>query len=270
MGDDASGRDTHGRGGAGRDMLLTVAEQRHEAARSTVAALGRLHPDADADELTNRLIRQCARELAIGGAVTGGAAASPVAGPTAAAAVLGTEGIVGVSRLGEMVMAIGIVHGHGRAEADERALWVAAALGVSEGAAMGMTGLAARAGARGGARLAARLPAAASATVKGAGRTRRLTSSMASKGGPWGLAALLPYSIGAGVGAAGNAALAYSAGRAAKHYFAANPPPVSSSGPGSSFRDPPDDGSSVDGRPADDGPEEIWDAEVVEERIIDP
>ena len=42
--------------------------------------------------------------------MTGGAAASPVAGPTATAAMFGTEGLAGVSRLGEMVMAIGIVY----------------------------------------------------------------------------------------------------------------------------------------------------------------
>ncbi len=269
MGDDAAGTGSAGRGSAGRDILLTVAEQRHEAARSTVAALRAVHPEADAGELTNKLIRQCARELAIGGAVTGGAAASPVAGPTTAAAVMGTEGIIGVSRLGEMVMAIGIVHGHDRADADERALWVAAALGISEGAAMGVTGLAARAGARGGARLASKLPAAASATVKGAGRTRRLTTKMASKGGPWGLAALLPYTIGAGVGAAGNAALALSAGRAAKHYFAANPPPGGIPNSDSAAGHSAGSRAAHGGGP-DDGSEEIWDAEVVEERIVDP
>lgn len=257
MGEGTSGAGA--RGGSGRDILLTVAEQRHAAAQATVANLRAQYPDADPGELTDRLIRQCARDLAIGGAVTGGAAAAPVAGPTAAAAVMGTEGLIGVTRMGEMVMAIGIVHGHERSDADERALWVAAALGVSEGAAMGVTGLAARAGTRGGARLAARLPAAASATVKGAGRTRRMTTRMASKGGPWSLAALLPYTIGAGVGAAGNAVLAVSAGRAAKHYFAANPAP----GAGGTT-------TGTAGASGVDDAEEIWDAEVVEERIVDP
>ncbi len=239
-------------------MLLQVAEQRNEAARQTVDGLVSQHPEADADELTRMLIRECARDLAIGGAVTGGAAAAPVAGPAAAAAMFGSESIAGVSRLGEMVMAIGIVHGHHDATADERALWVAGALGATEGAALGMTGLAARAGASGGARIAARLPRAAAATAAGVGRTKRLATRMASKGGPWGLAALLPYTIGAGVGAAGNTALAISVGRAAKHYFAANPSVDGATGP------PPPSASSA----FDEAFDEIWDAEVIDERIV--
>lgn len=242
-----------------REVLLDVAEKRHAAARARVDALLREDPDADSEELTRRLIRDCARDLAIGGAVTGGAAASPVAGPAATAAMFGTEGLAGVSRLGEMVMAIGIVNGHHSADADERALWVAAAFGFGEGAAMGMTGLAARAGARGGARLAAKIPSAAAATAAGAGRTKRLAARMGAKRGPWGLAALLPYTIGAGVGAAGNAALAASVGRAARRYFAANPADSGETGP----PPPPQEPSGV---AAD---EEIWDAEVIEERIVD-
>jgi hypothetical protein len=247
-----------GHSNAVREVLLDVAEKRHAAARARVEALQREHPEADSEQLTRRLIRDCARDLAIGGAVTGGAAASPVAGPAATAAMFGTEGLAGVSRLGEMVMAIGIVNGHHGADAHERALWVAAALGVGEGAAMGMTGLAAKAGARGGARLAAKIPSAAAATAAGAGRTKRLAAKMGARRGPWGLAALLPYTIGAGVGAAGNAALAASVGRAARHYFEANPSRSGDTGP------PPPPQA-----PDSPGDDEIWDAEVIEERIFD-
>ena len=241
-----------GAGGMARDLLLQVARARHDAATAAVTRLRAEHPTDSPDELADRLVRQCMRDLAINGAVSGGAAASPVAGPAAAAAVLGTESAASVSRLGEMVMAIGIVLGSDRADPDERALFIAAALGMTEGAAVGLTGLAARAGARGGARVLQRLPGAAAA---GTGRTRRLAARMAGRGGPWGLAALLPYTIGAGVGAAGNGALALSVGRAAKHYF------------GSGELDPGDIGGreAADGGPDDD----LWDAEVVEERILD-
>lgn len=239
-----------------REVLLQVAQVRHEAARSAVSRLRAEFPEDFPDELANRLIRQCIRDLAIGGALSGGAAASPAAGPTAGAAVLGPEGAARVSRLGEMVMAIGIVNGADRADADERAVYIAAALGVSEGAAMGLTGLAARAGARGGARLLQRIPSAAAATASGAGRTRRMASRMAEKGGPWGLAALLPYTIGAGVGAAGNSALALSAGRAAKHYFASRTDLAGRTG---------EEGAAA----ATDEDGDVWDAEVVEERILD-
>ncbi len=186
-----------------------------------------------------------------------------MAGMTAAAAVLGTDA-VNVSRLGEMVMAIGILHGHARADADERALWVAAALGASEGAAMGVTGLAARAGARGGARILQRIPTAVATTAAGVGRTRRLAGRLAAKGGPWGLAALVPYGIGAGVGAAGNTALAYSVGRAARRYFTARPGEGSTTG-GVPPKDSPGDA------PTSEPPssEEVWEAEFIEEWIID-
>jgi hypothetical protein len=244
------------RGGDPRALLERIVEQRYSAALGTVAQLRAEHPDATADELANRLIRQCARDLAVGGAMSGGAAASPIAGLTVAAATLGAEATYGVSRLGEMVMALGIVQGFEHSSAGERVTWVAAALGASEGAAIGLTGVAARAGAIGGARVLRRLPSTGTA-LAGAGRTRRMAGRLASRGGPWSLAALVPYGIGAGVGAASNAALAWSVGRTAKRYFALHGDPGSAG--------------------AATGPaegtvwyeEEIWEAEVVEERILD-
>lgn len=239
-------------------MLLRVAQQRNEAARVTVDELRAQHPEESPDELIDRVVRQCVRDLAVGGAMTGGAAAAPAAGLAGTAAILGLEG-ANVARLGEMVMAIGILHGHENATDDDRALWVAAALGATEGTAVGLTGLAARAGARGSARLLARVPAsAASATGK---RLGRIGSRMATKGGPWGLAALLPYGIGASVGAAGNAALALSVGRAAQRWFSDDGSLTGSSGADTADRSTTTTGTAY---------EEIWDVEVVSERILDP
>ncbi|MFM7508097.1 MAG: hypothetical protein ACKO5A_00925, partial [Actinomycetota bacterium] len=51
--------------------------QRHEAAEAAVRQLRADHPDADTDALADALIRRCVRDMALGGAVTGGAAASP-------------------------------------------------------------------------------------------------------------------------------------------------------------------------------------------------
>lgn len=243
------------RSGDPRALLERIVEQRYSAALDTVASLRAEHPQDSPEELANRLIRQCARDLAVGGAMSGGAAASPVAGITVAAATLGAEATYGVSRLGEMVMALGIVHGFEHASARERVTWVAAALGASEGAAIGLTGVAARAGAIGGARILRRLPTTGAA-IAGAGRTRKLAGRMASRGGPWSLAALVPYGIGAGVGAAGNAALAWSVGRTAKRYFSTH---------GDSSAEP----SGTDSGGSFHYEEEIWEAEVVEERFLD-
>lgn len=200
-------------------MVRRVVDQRFAASVDVVAALRYEDPGATPDQLADRLIRRYARELAIGGAVAGGAAASPVAGATVVAATAGADVTYSIGRLSELIMAIGVVYGHLESGADERTAAVVAVLGLSEGAAVGLTGIAARIGSRSGARLLARLPSGQSPTTGGA--TRRAVNRLSNAKGPWSLAALVPYGIGAGVGAAGNALLARSVGAAAKQYFAA-------------------------------------------------
>jgi hypothetical protein len=207
-----------------------LVDQRYAAAVDAVARLRAEDPTADPGPLADRLIRRCARDLAVGGAVSGGAAASPVSGVAVAAASAGADATYSMGRLSEMIMGLGLVYGHDHPSAEERAGWIWAVLGLSEGAAVGLTGLAARVGARSGARLVSRLPtgapAAANATVG-----RRMMSKLSNGKGPWSLAALVPYGIGAGVGAAGNAVLAQSVGRAAKQYFAGKEPGVAAFDP---------------------------------------
>src|SRR5262249_45064948 len=147
-----------------------------------------------------------AKDLAMSGAVSGGAAASPVAGVAVAAASAGADAAVSVNRLGEMIMALGIIYGHETLSIDERRAAVLTVMGLADGAAVGMTGLAARAGARGGARVLRRLPTSAT-TAATAGAGRRAVAKLSSTKGPWSLTSLIPYGIGAGVGAAGNALL---------------------------------------------------------------
>lgn len=225
-----------------------IVEQRYSAAVEAVERLRNDYPDDDVDALVSKLMRACARDLALGGAVSGGAAAAPRAGAAGMAANMGAEVAIGAGRLGEMVMAIGILHGLEDATTKERATWLAAILGVSEGAAAGLTGVAARAGSKAGGRMLSKV--AAAGAMAGAGRTRRAAGRMATKGGPWSLAALIPYGIGAGVGAASNAALAWSVGRASRRYFATHP-----GGENSEWK------FSYE--------EEIWEAEFVEERFTD-
>lgn len=198
-----------------------LVDQRFSAVVEGVSRLRADHPDASTDELADQLIRRCARDLAIGGAVAGGAAAAPVAGVTVAAASAGADATYSMGRLSELIMGIGLIYGHDQATVDDRTAVVLAVLGLSESAAVGLTGIAARVGSRGGARLVARLPTTGTAPA-GAGATRRAVAKLSSSKGPWSLAALIPYGIGAGIGAAGNAVLARSVGSAAKQYFAAN------------------------------------------------
>lgn len=255
-----------GRGGAHRELLFAIAEQRHNAALASVKALRSAHPGEDVDALSNRLIRQCAKDLAIAGAMSGGAAASPAAGPVGAAALLGAEGALNAARLGEMVMAIGVLHGHIDSPSEDRALWMGAALGASEGTALGLTGMAARAGVRGGARLLGRVPGGS--VTESTGIIGRTAARMSNKRGPWGLAALLPYTLGASVGAAGNLALAVSVGRAATRYFAAGDGTGNLRGshtarPGSG-RNEPYGASGAHGQS-----DEVWEAEFLSERFLD-
>ncbi len=104
----------------------------------------------------------------MGGAMSGGAAASPVAGVAVAAASAGVDATYSVGRLGEMIMAIGLVYGHDATTADERRTAVVTIMGLADGAAVGVSGLAARAGAKGGARLLQRIPTATAATAPSA------------------------------------------------------------------------------------------------------
>lgn len=211
-----------------------MVDQRFAMAVEAVSRLRVENPAATADELADRLIRRCARELAVGGAVAGGAAASPVAGVTVAVATAGADATFSMGRLSEMIMGIGLIYGHEQATVDERT-------------ALGLTGIAARVGSRGGARLVARLPAGAAPSPT-AGATRRALSKVSGARGPWSLAALVPYGIGAGVGAAGNAVLAHSVGRAAKQYFS------STGSPDPSTRFAPLQEDADDAEIVDDGP----------------
>ena len=205
-----------------------LVEHRYGAAVDDVATLRGEFPDDSPDELANRLIRRYAKELAIGGAVSGGAAASPVAGVAVAAASAGADATFSVGRLGEMIMAIGLVYGHDTTTVDERRAAIVTIMGLADGAAVGMSGLAARAGAKGGARVLQRIPTTPPPATAGAGR--KALSKLGTTKGPWSLTALIPYGIGAGVGAAGNALLARAVGRAAKEYFAGHSPATAVAG----------------------------------------
>jgi len=201
-----------------------MVDQRFAMAAEAVSRLRAEDPTATADQLVDRLIRRCAKELAVGGAVAGGAAASPVAGVAVAAATAGADATYSMGRLSEMIMGIGLIYGHEQQTVDERTALVLAVLGLSESAAVGLTGVAARLGSRGGARLVAKLPS--TSAPASAGATRKVLAKVGSSKGPWSLASLIPYGIGAGVGAAGNAVLATSVGRAAKQYFAGSASPA--------------------------------------------
>ncbi len=254
-------------------VLDRLVEHRYGAAVEDVASLRDQFPDDEPDELANRLIRRYAKELAIGGAVSGGAAASPVAGVAVAAASAGADATFSVGRLGEMIMAIGLVYGHDTSTVDERRTAIVTIMGLADGAAVGMSGLAARAGAKGGARVLQRIPTTPPPATAGA--SRKALARLSTTKGPWSLTALIPYGIGAGVGAAGNALLARAVGRAAKEYFAGHAPSagVGAAPPPEVIEVLDEETELLDPDPADGattpppwpaGDDDIWDAEIVD------
>jgi hypothetical protein len=89
-----------------------LVDQRFAMAVESVSRLRAEHPGADADALADLLIRRCARELALGGAMAGGAAASPVAGVAMAAATTGADATYSMGRLSELIMGLGLIYGH--------------------------------------------------------------------------------------------------------------------------------------------------------------
>ncbi len=254
-------------------LVDRVVEQRSVHAAEQVSRLRAEFPDDTPEELANRLIRRCAREMSIAGAVSGGAAAAPVAGMAVAAASAGVDSAYSMNRLGELIMGIGEIYGHGIDSHDERRAAVLAVIGLVDGAAVGMSGLAAKAGARGGARVLSKVPSPAAGAVSG-GVARRTVSKLGAKSGPWSLAALVPYGIGAGVGAAGNGLLARAVGKAAKQYFASSDPStdrrevlLEDAGDGEVLDDDMyDDSSTTSGHGyADSGvDDDIVDAEIVD------
>ena len=86
-----------------------MVDQRYAAAVEAVSRLRAEDPGATPDQLADRLIRRCARDLAVGGAVSGGAAASPVAGVTVAAASAGADATYSTGPPSARLMGLGLV-----------------------------------------------------------------------------------------------------------------------------------------------------------------
>ena len=97
-----------------------LVESRYDAAATLVARLRAEHPDVTDDQLVERIVRRFSRELGVVAAMSGGAAAVPGAGTAAAVLTAGADVAYSVSRLGEMVLAIGIAYGHDAASFEER------------------------------------------------------------------------------------------------------------------------------------------------------
>ncbi|MFN8051213.1 MAG: hypothetical protein U0Q22_07260 [Acidimicrobiales bacterium] len=168
--------------------------------------------------VVDEIVRRYSRELAAVAALAGGAAALPGTGTAAAVMATGADMAYTIGKLGEMVLAIGIAHGHDAVSIEERRAWVLAVLSMGKGAVSGVEGIAGRVGAEGGARIVSSIGATQLDQVNSK-LGARLVARLATEQSAARLGRLLPFGIGAGVGAAGNVLIVRSVARSADRFF---------------------------------------------------
>jgi hypothetical protein len=206
------------------DLVDRIVESRYRSAVLDVERLRREQPGATPEQLSDVLIRRAQRRLAAVAALSGGAAASPGLGTAAVLTTAGMDAAWTMSRLAELIMAIGVAHGHSAPDFAERKAWVLSALAMSNGAKGTMDELAGVAGVRGGVKMLrqlgpSRLDAFNSRLMAKLGTRLLIRDSLLAAGN------VVPFGIGAGIGATGNAIITRKVGRAAVHLFATSPPP---------------------------------------------
>jgi hypothetical protein len=205
------------------DLLDRVVRSRYDHAVADVAEVRARYPSAGPAQVSQVLVRRAQRSLAAVAAMSGGAAAAPGIGTAVGLAAAGADAAWTMTRLAELVLAVGVAHGYDAPSLEERKAWVLATLAVANGATGTFEQLAGDLGSRGGIALVRRL---------GPARLQSLNSALLSKLAARVLATdslltlgnVLPFGIGAGIGAAGNAAITRSVGRAAIRLFSAGAP----------------------------------------------
>lgn len=158
------------------------------------------------------------RELAMVGAASGGVAALPGAGTATAIATVSADIGWYSMRLADLIMTIAAIHGHERAELEERRTWVLSVLAFGDAAASGID----RAATDAGATLATRqLGGVSAATLRMVNRklTARLVTRFGARRGAATLGRLLPFGIGAAIGAGGNSFGVHAVSRHADRFF---------------------------------------------------
>lgn len=156
------------------------------------------------EERVDEVRRSFQRELAAVGAASGGVAALPGAGTGTALAVVAADVGWYTMRLADLIMTIAALHGHDEAHVEERRAWVLSVLAFGGAAAAGLDEAAREVGRGLGTR---KLGAVSASTLHLV--NRKLTSSLlrhyGARRGASVLGKLLPFGIGAAIGAGGNA-----------------------------------------------------------------
>lgn len=136
------GTSRRGTPGASTVVGRPVAEQLIEAIDKAVetrwaAARERAHHLAglDREQRVAAITTKIRRELGAAGAASGGTAAIPGVGVGTVAATFAVELGWSTMRLADLILTIAAIHGHDRADVDERRMWVLSILTYRDGAA---------------------------------------------------------------------------------------------------------------------------------------
>jgi hypothetical protein len=120
------------------DAVDRAVETRWSAARMRARQF-----EGSRDERVEAVTAKIRRELGAAGAASGGTAAIPGVGVGAVAASFAVELGWSTMRLADLILTIAVIHGHDRADVDERRLWVLSVLTYRDGAAAAVAKLAA-------------------------------------------------------------------------------------------------------------------------------
>ncbi len=199
-----------------------VARTRYQPAREVVGALRLKYRPGNADELIKLIVKRYTRELAAVSALAGGAAAIPGAGTGTALASSTIDLAYSITKMGEMILAIGIAAGHDAESLEQRRSWVVSVLTMANGASAGLEGLAGRIGSAGGARLVGHIPEDHLSSIN-AKLSAQVLTKFGIEQGALRIGRLVPFGIGAGIGAGGSALITRSTAKAARKFFEHEP-----------------------------------------------
>ncbi|MCB1026523.1 MAG: hypothetical protein R2704_05365 [Microthrixaceae bacterium] len=199
-----------------------VARTRYHPAREMVDELHQRYRPGNADELIKLIVKRYTRELAAVSALAGGAAAIPGAGTGTALMTSTADLAYSITKMGEMILAIGIAAGHDAQSLEQRRSWVVSVLTMANGASAGVEGLAGRLGSAGGARVVGSLSDERLSSMN-AKLSAQLLTKFGIEQGALRVGRLVPFGIGAGIGATGSALITRSTAKAARRFFQHEP-----------------------------------------------
>ncbi len=205
------------RTGAGDVVLRAVdaaVERRWSAAVDRAAGA----TGETVDERIRHVCRSFASELGMVGAAAGGVAASPGVGTAAAVGAIAAELSVATTRQADLILTIAALHGHEEASVEERRAWILAVLVFGDGAANGLSSIAAETGKGLGKRATSAIPTSSLQKINRA-LGRQVVTKYGTKRGALAVGRLLPFGFGAAIGGSSNYVLVRALGRHTDRFF---------------------------------------------------